>query len=384
MSKDELLEEFLAEKKEGATRTGYRLHLEHYKKYTGKNLAQLRDEAWRESRSDIPNWERKLPKRLKGYKKYREGLGHKPNTVKDAMTKVRSFYHHYEIPTPLKMEKYEKVEDPTPIPTREDIQTALRSCTPKYKAIVLVGCSSGMGASEICSLTVQDFIGRKVDEVNLGILDYLKEPINDVDDIGMIRQQIDRVNAPIIKWNPRRVKTGKKYITFSNPETLYAILNYLEKSPPESLNSPLFRVKNRPIKPKSLGAYYTNLNKRLFPDTKGYFRSHQMRKFMATRLESTSGGLSYVDVRRLLGHSIASDRVGDTYIKPSVDRLASLYRESMYAVAINDEVKVHHVRNEDFQKMEKTLEDAMRRIRELEWEKDMKKKLPELEKPIKD
>ena len=71
------------------------------------------------------------------------------------MGSVRSMYHEQDIDVPrviLKKDTRQELRDA--IPTKEDIRFALTLTNPKYKAIIYLMTSSGMGMNEVISLSV--------------------------------------------------------------------------------------------------------------------------------------------------------------------------------------------------------------------------------------
>jgi hypothetical protein len=73
------------------------------------------------------------------------------------------------------------------------------------------------------------------------------------------------------------------YTTFSSPESLTAIINYLIKYPPLNRESPLFRTDrtNESTKSYAFSTYFLRLNNTCGfgkPDRQSFFRSHALRK----------------------------------------------------------------------------------------------------------
>jgi integrase len=237
--------------------------------------------------------------------------------------------------------------------------------------------SSGMGRAEIISLTVQDFVNS--------ISDYFDKPLTIPLDIDRIRQILDRINAPVATWKIRRIKTSGKYTTFSTPESVFAIINYLEKQPPESMNRKLFvprRYSPKGVKmdniykkavasfssldPSAFSATFQRINKKCgFGKQNGHskFRSHSLRKFFASQLMKTSMGQLNTDW--LLGHRM-KNQVQAAYFLKDPQHLRLKYREVMDAVTITEQVEVRVVTDERLQELEEGRKRDQKRIDELE------------------
>ncbi|MFZ0441670.1 MAG: hypothetical protein WAL81_03465 [Methanobacterium sp.] len=81
-------------------------------------------------------------------------------------------------------------------------------------------------------------------------------------------------------WKLSRIKTGTPIITFSTPESLTAILEYLKIDPPITFESPLFRsnkIKDMAISDGGFDKYFHMLNDKCGfgkPNLQAKFRSH--------------------------------------------------------------------------------------------------------------
>lgn len=358
---DPLLEEFLDRPIRESTKRNYKMHLEKYQNSTGMSLTELIQEAESEEDDGIRPRKRKIKEHLKNYQRYLECEGHSSLSTKINLTTIRSFYRFFDIQLPTQRTKYkkEKIQTTTAdLPGKEDIKKALQFSNLKYQALILTMSSSGMGASEVLSLTVKDLI--KGTE-NLVINEY------GLVDVNSSRMNLKRSNNNIIVWDVVRKKTGKQYTTFSTPEALDSILNYFESQSPSSPEDHIFRSRNnQPLKGKSVFEYFRKLNIRCGWDKLGrqaFMRSHHLRKYFANSMERTA--LGYLNSRRLMGHEI-QDSTGAAYFKPDLNHLRFLYLQSMDAVMINWKTKVEVVTDEKIKQMEeeqKLLRVAIEQLR---------------------
>ena len=186
------------------------------------------------------------------------------------------------------------------LPEMDEIRRFMEYCNNAYKAILVMGLSSGMGRAEIISLTFKDLFEA---------ISLKRYPM----DIPEIIEKVKQKGNLVPKWKIRRVKTGHLYFTFSSPESIEKILIYLEelhykfpnfKPTPEDR---LFRGlnSNKPLKHSNIGGMFSNMNTR-----KGgrktnnlyVLRSHSFRKYFASTLEKNK--VPHLITRRLLGHTV--------------------------------------------------------------------------------
>ena len=219
VTEDPLFQEFISNRNlsEGSIRL-YRIALQQYSNFCGKTLKDLIDEAENEEDEGIRIRKRKIKERLNTFKSNLIEKEYATNTINTTVNRVRSFYNEFEIQLPRtlkrKARKDKKLDTFTDLPTIEDIQHILSYANPTYRAMILLGFSSGMSRSELLNLTFKHYYDA------IPFTKYpktLEELINRVGELGDI--------VPL--WRVTRVKTGNDYFTFSSPEASDAILNYL-------------------------------------------------------------------------------------------------------------------------------------------------------------
>lgn len=323
----------------------HRNSLQFYTKFLGKTPTELIDEAIMEEEDGIRMSSRKIKEYLINFVEYLTDLGNAPQTIKNKINSVKTFYHEYDILTPtIRMPK--TVENATldKIPEKEHIIQALKHASIRNRAMVLLMSSSGMGSGEIRSLTYNHFI-QAID----GVLDDLTEE----EKLDVIKVQSRVKDKDIIGvWNVIRKKTKTPYITFSTPESIQSIVEYLidnqrKNKPIKSKDDYLFGVNSRPMEENTLHQIFKSLNDKCGFGKQGhqrFFRSHAMRKFMGTSL--FGAGMDRAKVKMLLGH--AEDETNQAYFKFSVKDLKTLYLKYMDAVTIQ-ETKTKTIQSEEYQ-----------------------------------
>ena len=320
----------------------YRYHFRNYEKATGLILDELLKEAEDEEKREIRPRNRKIKSHIQHFKEYLTDKGYSPSHIKIAVTVIRTFYRDMEIEIPYARRQRTRQDDPgsvADIPSKEDILNALEYATPKYRAIILLMASSGMGRGEVLSLIVQDFLDS--------IQKYTQSTVNLPLDIGEIIKNVTGRRGGVARWTVTRQKTGFQYYTFSSPESIVAILKYLERYPPQSLDEHIFRGHyNKPMNQDSLNVYFNHLNRKLGFGKSGrlaYFRSHNLRKYFTNMLYKA--GLPQLSIDWMLGHRI-KNRVTEAYFKPDPETLEQHYLRALPYVTIKGKVEVQVITDE--------------------------------------
>lgn len=81
-------------------------------------------------------------------------------SIANRMKAESSFYTHYCIQMPITPKSEKAVlpsEENAIIPTTEEIRRVLEIADPLERALILVGCSSGLAVSDICNLRISEF-----------------------------------------------------------------------------------------------------------------------------------------------------------------------------------------------------------------------------------
>jgi integrase len=318
----------------------YKRQLELYCTFINKKPTELINEAENEEDQGLRMRNRSIKKYLLDFKQFLENKNYSSHTIVNTITIVRSFYTEFDVILPkmhLKQKhKNESIED---IPNKEDIRKALKYANPKYNAIILTMSSAGFGSAEIRSLKYTDLLRSLKEYINIPKNSML--PVDEL--IKLVEEKQKEFELIFPMWTLSRVKTGTPIITFSTPESLIAILEYLKIDPPASLESPLFRsnkIKDKEISDGGLDKYFHMLNNKCGfgkPNLQSKFRSHAVgRKWFATTLNDV--GIPQITIDFFLGHSLGA--VTGAYIKPNVETLKDQYLKCIESLSIQDvEVK---------------------------------------------
>ncbi|WP_321421026.1 site-specific integrase [uncultured Methanobacterium sp.] len=340
IEKDSLFKEFCSnrELRESSIKS-YINGLSKYSDFTNKSLTELIEEAEDEEEEGIRLRKRKINKYLTSFKTELRESGLNQSTEKHMLMLVKAFYREFDIEIPRskrrKSNKSRNNETIAELPTMEEIQRFMEHCNSVYKAIVVTGLSSGMGLSELSSLTFK----------------HLFDAISFEQYPETLKELIIRLKAnpdTILFWNIKRIKTGNNYFTFSSPESLDRITIYLEelyKKDPDykpNLEDKLFRSinPNKALAPTAIGATFSYINQSYDyrrVNKRFVVRCHNLRKYFATTLEKNK--VPHLTTRWLLGHN--TDSLTNAYFKPDPEAIKTDYLKVVNQLTTNNiEIKV--------------------------------------------
>lgn len=164
-----------------ATENSYVWSMVYFTEFTGKAPEELIREAKREQKEGVDMDERKVRSYLNKFRKDMvENQKLAPLSVRTRMVGVRSFYCTFYVDLP-KLKRTGKAKplakNVKDIPEKADIQEVLKYCCPLERAIILVGCSSGLAAAEIINLRIQDFENGYDPETQITTLRLRREKV---------------------------------------------------------------------------------------------------------------------------------------------------------------------------------------------------------------
>ncbi|TQD23562.1 site-specific integrase [Methanolobus vulcani] len=336
-----------------STIAGYTTALRLFCQYAGQSPSTIIETAVEERKrafepeemthySLIISFRNDLTKRTNKY-----GVPYATSTIGKYLSAIESFFKTYHFPVPPKALVQQKRASSRPenqeIPDKELIRKALKVACPRDRAIILVGVSSGLSASDICNLTVKQFY----------------EGFNS--------------KTGIVTIHIARQKTEVVFTTFFSPETSQAIFTYLKTREKDITsmnnndlreyqkvritdNSPLFilckklesylgtRIESdRALTTKNIDDIYAELSKTLGVESKtpgvyNILRSHNMRKYFTSTL--LNAGCDFNIINHYSGHK-NNDTV-DAYFKYKTSYLEETYQKYLPYLLINESDNVEN------------------------------------------
>lgn len=367
ISMDSMVKEFfLAKNIRESTKKHYLVRLRYYCSFIDKTPSQMIEEAEDEEEERLRMRKRKIRKYFLSWLEELQTKGYSRNSIGSLFTSVKTFYRFFEIELPqvsieLKKDNNKSFEK---IPTKEDIKIALNFANIKYKAMILLMSSSGMGSSEIRNLTYGNFLES--------IKEYYKPTKNEQFDIAQISEVLQGKRNVIPTWKITRFKTGMPYITFSTPESLEALLVYMNsrhnEQPFTSLDDWIFVSNGTQMSGHVLSTYFRRINEKAgFEKLKHsvFFHTHALRKFFGTTLHKK--GIQRLNYDFMMGHKI--DQIAEAYIKPNVDSLKLEYMQCLEDLSI-ESVKFRRIESEEIKTIVNELNEERQIRKQLEIEQE--------------
>lgn len=325
------------------------VRMKSYCNFIGKLPSELIDEAEEEQESGIKSRKRKIKRYLISYVKHLENEGKSPSTMMGMTESIKAFYREYDVDVPrLKFPKTSQSIIYDELPTLKHVKTVLMKTNPRNKALILLHSSSGMGAHEVRYLKYKD------------LLNALKEYTENDDYLSPeeLEKLIKKIENPIATWKIVRFKVNKPFTTFSSPESINAIIDYLKDRDLEnkaltSENDYIFinRYGNL-ISSTYYSQIFANINdKHGFGrrnEKTRFFTSHSLRRFFATACYSS--GLDKMAVDWMLGHTI--NGIDSAYFKAQPDLLKQKYLQALPKLTL-DKIELRSFDSPEYKEMKK-------------------------------
>lgn len=338
--------------------------LTKYFTYINKTPTNTIEEAEQEEDNNTRMKRRKIKQYLTNYLDYLIKKNYSENYIKASMGTVRNFYTAYDIEVPrqyIKVHSQERQFSTDDIIQKNHIQEILKVADPKWKAIVLLMASSGMGAGEIRSLKVEDF------KNGLGEIGVKSSYSTD-----QIKQKLYKNKDAIIIWKIRRIKTNMPYFCFSSHESTQAIVDYLAKNKTYGRKYLFTNRKGQQLTPDMITYHFGKLNNIAgfgYVEGKRFFHSHGLRKFFASTLYKA--GLAELTIQWLLGHKI--DKVTEAYFKADINKLKSEYIKVLPDLTFTEKIKVRVVTDEKLKELEEEIKEMKETIGWRKWLESVRK-----------
>ncbi|AGB49474.1 site-specific recombinase XerD [Methanomethylovorans hollandica DSM 15978] len=319
-----------------------------YCRWTQKTPSEMLEEAERER-----NLQRRLQTHraeLLRYKEYLEEQGKAPKTVRKFIDVMRSFYNTFDINVNVgKLKRAAPREEHTKIPSIEDIRKVLEVVGPLERALLLVGCSSGLGANEITNLKISQFREGYDSETGLAML-YIRREKAQYDHVTFLSPEASRAVQQYLAWRdvPPISKNKDVVAAYQKRRTTddgYLFVKghipaaYLETQDEELRKysrtsfAEVYREMQHIIESKKGAGQW------------GLIRSHNMRKVFYSAL--INAGCDSMIAEYFMGHTLDATRTA--YFRASPDKLRDLYIQYVPALTIQEAVDLES--SEEYQRM---------------------------------
>lgn len=363
-----------------STRVAYIKGMRDYVSCHKMTPTQLLDEAMDEYDSGVQPLRQKINTRLNVFKRWlldgcrtpTEVKQGKParqlaeNTMALRLVGAKSFYRTVGLTVPnIKISRNVTTKkENRAIPTKEDIRDVLKLCDPLEKAIILVGVSSGLAATEIINLRIKDFRDGYDPESDIVCFE-LKRQKTDIEFTTFISPEATRAVFDYLQFRNRtRAKNGsgrddkRKYL---EKQHIYSEDGYLfiNRHVPESYHE-THDEEIRRLTDNAFFKIYAGLSekaRKCTPD--GHYniiRSHNMRKyFNSTLINEGVVDPFYVDF--FMGHRPLQNM--PHYLVVQQDKFRDIYKKCVPYITVEKALDVRET---------KEWQDAMARVKALEHE----------------
>ena len=333
----------------------YTSTLNSYCQYHKMTLPELISEAETDEETTHKVSKRQIRNRLLHYILHLQQEGCEVNTTRTYLSRILKVYRYHDIELPhlppLGQANVEQFED---IPTRDMMIYALRVGNSRTRALVSLLASSGIRVSDLCELTVQDFMTA------------CNEYSRCSDVRGFMVELLNSNKLIVPTWRIPNKKTGTSYVTFSSDEASRYLAEYLLECLRRDLILPGDKLFG--IAPASMSRYFKRLNDRLDfgrLKTRCRFHPHALRRFFATTL--TNAGCDFLSVEFMLGHKLSP--VQEAYYKADPVRLRQKYMQYLRYVTFLEDIRVRDIKSSELEELEELRtwkQDSVERIRHLE------------------
>lgn len=314
------------------TQKHYLSALQFYTEFTGKTPEELISEAEAEIKAGVSSRVRKIKRYLTGFRKSLQDNELAEKTVQGYVSAVKSFYTSFDIDIP-KLQKSGKTvsvkEENVPIPTKSDLQEALKTCDVMEKALLLVGVSSGVSSNEIIRLTVKQFKdGNNDPETQITTLSLRRQKVK-FDFITFLSPEATKAVQDYLNYRNRKAKSGKeeryhqleKQKVFSDNDCLFC---------KQHIPDTFLKTRNDKERQLTRGIvmkiYRTISEKACKNSTDGdwnLIRSHNMRKYFNSAL--LNAGCDSFHVEYFMGHKLNATQAA--YFRASPEKLREMYQK---------------------------------------------------------
>ena len=330
--------------------------LNSYTNVQGLNFSDLIEEAEQEEETIQRLKKRTIKHRITQYQLYLVKQGKQQSTINQYIATIKQLYKYFDIEIPeissLAIKNKETYDD---LITHEEITNAINNTSIRNKAIITLLASSGLRKSDLHKLTIQDFHEATKEYHNANTVSELIQHLKNQKNI-------------VPTWNIISKKNGINYITFSTPESVTFILQYLTErlfKQELTLEDQLFDVSIQAIT-----VMFTKLNDRLgygWKGTRRKFHAHSLRKFFGTTLSNDD--LDFLSCEFMLGHTLPSvqgsyyfgnpDKLKNKYMR-HMDKLTFVSRINYITVTSNEKRELNMLRENN-----KHYEEKIRNLEEM-------------------
>ena len=252
--------------------------------------------------------------------------------------RVISFYKYNYVEVPIqprsKLKSRPKKENIKTV-GKEGIRAALEHCNVRDEAIALCGVSSGMGSSELSSLTLQAFYDGYDSETGITTFDMRRQKVG-TDFITFISPEASQAVLRYLEWRDRPIISDneKEFLCRKTTEDSYLFISAnVSRSYLDAKNETIRRLPSSAIQ-----QLYKRISKNAgMSSGKGVynpFRSHNMRKYFNSTLKNNGCDSDLVEY--FMGHTLGDTKTA--YYEGDPEKLKQIYEKFVPHLMISKEL----------------------------------------------
>ena len=339
------------------TKKHYLSAMQFYTEFTGKTPEELITEAEAEIKAGVLPRVRKIKRYLTGFRKSLQDNELAEKTVQGYVSAVRSFYASFEVDLP-KLSKTENtattLEENTPIPTKSDLQVALKTCGVMEKALMLVGLSSGLSSNEIIKLKVKDFTKNYDSETKITTLSLRRAKVK-FDFITFLSPEASQAVQEYLDYRNRKTKDSReKRINQLDKQKVFSDSDFLFCK--QNIPDTFLKTRNDKERQLTRGIFmkiYRTISEKACKNspegTWNLIRSHNMRRFFNSVL--LNSGCDSFHCEFFMGHKLNATQAA--YFRASPEKLREVYQKYIpfltiqKALDISESPEYQKIKNEN-------------------------------------
>lgn len=313
----------------------YRKDIGKYCEFLDLTPTELINQARNEQKQFDYEDERQITTHLSRYREHLKNMEYSRYSIKMALVNIKSFYHQFQIQTPnitIKGEPatyYLNIDD---LPGYEEFRLFISLANLNYRAIFTIMGSSGMNISDVLNLKM----GHLVNAVK-----YHYKEVVDMETLFQVHEKHEGI-IPV--WKVPRTKNEQPRVTFSSPESLKFIIDYIKSAPladPDDFIFKSSKFRDKPITYQAVCKYTRGLNKDAgWKDKKlgyyNYITTKSFRTYFANTLEAY--GVQEKYIRAMMGH--AQQGIRQSYHKLNIPLLLEEYMKALPGLTFMENIQV--------------------------------------------
>ena len=331
------------------TRNNHMGAITRYCMFLNMTPTQLIDEA-EEDATKLPR-HRRIRQHLNAFSSNLISRNLSEWTIHTYFVSIYSFYRAFDVDIPRNIKRKRAVakKENMQIPTIEQLQHVLKTVGVMERAIILVGCASGLASNEILELRVCDFLNEYDEQTGITTL-HVRRAKTNYDHVTFLTPEAsEAVRAYIDYRNTRSLSDDYKSHNAAEKRHVASDSDYLFIK--TRISDKYLQTRNeelRKMKRNNVIEMYEKISRETGQDVAeswNLIRSHNMRKVFFSNL--INAGCDSMIAEYFMGHTLDGNKTA--YFRASPDKLKEIYTKYVHALTIQPIVDVE--KSEEYNRM---------------------------------